>query len=89
VSERFAVAGMTCPHCQTAVSVAVAAVPGAIQVSVDLTSGTVTALACGGVPAGWEGTHALGGLAMELVAVGGGEHFGQRGVHGRGPFGWL
>jgi copper chaperone CopZ len=42
VSERFAAVGMTCPHCQTAVAVAVAAVPGASQVSVDLTSGTVT-----------------------------------------------
>jgi hypothetical protein len=32
------------------------------------------------------GEPVLGSLAMELVAVGAGEHFGQRGVHGNGSF---
>ena len=37
------VAGMTCGHCTAAVGKAVAAVPGAGEVSIDLAAGTVRA----------------------------------------------
>jgi len=38
----YAVTGMTCEHCVNAVSSEVAAIPGVTDVSVDLTTGSVT-----------------------------------------------
>ena len=44
-STTFTVAGMTCGHCQRAVTEAISAVDGLETVSVDLTTGTVTVTA--------------------------------------------
>ena len=44
-STTFTVAGMTCGHCQSAVTEQISAVDGVETVSVDLTTGTVTVTA--------------------------------------------
>ena len=44
-STTFTVAGMTCVHCQSAVTEEISAVDGVETVSVDLTTGTVTVTA--------------------------------------------
>jgi copper chaperone len=44
-STTFTVTGMTCGHCQRAVTDEIAAVDGVESVTVDLTSGTVTVTA--------------------------------------------
>ena len=44
-STTFTVAGMTCGHCQRAVTEEISAVDGVETVSVDLTTGTVTVTA--------------------------------------------
>ena len=44
-STTFTVTGMTCEHCQRAVSQEIAAVPGVDSVAVDLATGTVTVAA--------------------------------------------
>jgi copper chaperone CopZ len=44
-STTFTVAGMTCGHCQSAVTEEISAVDGVETVSVDLTTGTVTVTA--------------------------------------------
>ena len=41
-STTFRVNGMTCSHCEQAVTAEIFAVPGVHQVSVDLPTGTVT-----------------------------------------------
>jgi copper chaperone CopZ len=41
-SETFTVSGMTCSHCERAVTTEISAIDGVSGVSVDLTSGTVT-----------------------------------------------
>ena len=41
-TTTFQVGGMTCGHCQQAVTAEISAVPGVETVVVDLTSGTVT-----------------------------------------------
>ena len=44
-STTFEVTGMTCAHCQRAVTAEIAGVAGVDSVSVDLTTGTVTVTA--------------------------------------------
>ncbi|HET8589472.1 MAG TPA: heavy metal-associated domain-containing protein [Nakamurella sp.] len=41
-STTFTVTGMTCGHCERAVTAEISAVPGVDSVSVDIASGTVT-----------------------------------------------
>ncbi len=48
-STTFAVTGMTCAHCQRAVTEEISAVPGVESVDVDLASGTVTVTTTGPV----------------------------------------
>jgi copper chaperone CopZ len=48
-STTFAVAGMTCAHCQRAVAEEISSVAGVETVSVDLATGTVTVTASGPV----------------------------------------
>jgi copper chaperone CopZ len=42
VGQRFTVTGMTCGHCEMAVTAELSKVPGVTRVEVDLASGTVT-----------------------------------------------
>ncbi|MFY1670586.1 heavy-metal-associated domain-containing protein [Plantactinospora sp. WMMB334] len=42
IIENYQVKGMTCNHCANAVSKEVGAIPGVTDVSVDLSSGSVT-----------------------------------------------
>ncbi|MFI5527735.1 heavy-metal-associated domain-containing protein [Kitasatospora sp. NPDC051853] len=42
VSTVYAVAGMTCGHCEKSVGAAVSALPGVTSVTVDVTAGLVT-----------------------------------------------
>jgi copper chaperone CopZ len=44
-AATFTVSGMTCAHCQRAVAQEITAIDGVSDVSVDLTSGTVTVVA--------------------------------------------
>jgi copper chaperone CopZ len=44
-STTFAVTGMTCTHCQQAITAEISAVAGVESVTVDLASGTVTVAA--------------------------------------------
>ena len=44
-STTFTVTGMTCAHCERAVTEEISSVPGVEGVDVDLTSGTVTVTA--------------------------------------------
>jgi copper chaperone CopZ len=44
-STTFTVTGMTCAHCQRAVSQEIGAVPGVESVAVDVATGTVTVTA--------------------------------------------
>ena len=48
-TTTFAVSGMTCDHCVTAVSDEVGRVPGVSGVAVDLATGTVTVTSTGPV----------------------------------------
>ena len=45
-STTFTVTGMTCAHCQRAVTEEIAAVDGVESVAVDITAGLVTVTAC-------------------------------------------
>ncbi|GAB3435964.1 heavy-metal-associated domain-containing protein [Phycicoccus ginsengisoli] len=44
-STTFTVNGMTCSHCERAVTQEISAVPGVVAVSIDLPTGTVTVTA--------------------------------------------
>ena len=50
VTETFRVDGMTCEHCVRAVTDEITAVPGVIDVTVDLPSGAVTVTSALPVP---------------------------------------
>jgi copper ion binding protein len=51
VTEIYRVDGMTCEHCVRAVSVEIGALPGVVDVNVDLPSGAVTVTSTSPVPA--------------------------------------
>lgn len=51
VTETYRVDGMTCEHCVRAVSGEIGALPGVVDVAVDLTNGTVTVTSASLVPA--------------------------------------
>ncbi len=51
VTEIYRVNGMTCEHCVRAVSAEIAALPGVVDVNVDLPSGAVTVTSASPVPA--------------------------------------
>ena len=50
VSETFNVTGMTCGHCEQAVSDELSRLPGVRDVQVDLTTGAVTVRSDGQLP---------------------------------------
>jgi copper chaperone len=51
VTEIYRVEGMTCEHCVRAVSDEIGALPGVVDVAVDLPSGAVTVTSASSVPA--------------------------------------
>ena len=51
VTEIYRVDGMTCEHCVRAVSAEIGALPGVLDVNVDLPSGAVTVISTSPVPA--------------------------------------
>jgi copper chaperone CopZ len=50
VTETYRVDGMTCEHCVRAVSGEIGALPGVLDVTVDLPSGAVTVTSASPVP---------------------------------------
>ena len=50
VTETYRVDGMTCEHCVRAVSGEIGALPGVVDVTVDLPSGSVTVTSASPVP---------------------------------------
>ena len=51
VTETYRVDGMTCEHCVRAVSGEIGALPGVLDVTVDLPSGAVTVTSASPIPA--------------------------------------
>ncbi|HZD99718.1 MAG TPA: heavy metal-associated domain-containing protein [Micromonosporaceae bacterium] len=51
VTEIYRVDGMTCEHCVRAVAAEIGALPGVLDVNVDLPSGAVTVISTSPVPA--------------------------------------
>lgn len=60
MSKTYVIKGMNCPHCQAAVTKAIAAVPGVEQVDVNLTTGRATV----------EGTHDSSALIEAVRSAG-------------------
>jgi copper chaperone len=50
VTSTYAVTGMTCEHCVSAVTAELTALPGVHEVSVELPTGTVTVTSDGPLP---------------------------------------
>jgi copper chaperone CopZ len=50
ITANYTVAGMTCGHCESAVTEELTRLPGVHDVKVDLTTGTVTVTSAGPLP---------------------------------------